>query len=599
VNIRPETRRWLLAAALLVPLTVCHTWPLATDPAHLSRNNNADTLLNTWIVSWVAHQLPANPRRLFDANIFHPEPNTLALSEPLILPGIAAIPLRAAGASPVLTYNLLLLAGFALTGLGMFAFVSRLTGDPWAGLFAGALLAFNAHTLTRLPHLQAVFAPGLPLAFWALDRILTGDRTRAALLWLAAAMVSVALTSLYLTVFTALGLLVVWAVQTPWWWRQARPVVGRLLLAGAIAVPLMLPVFIPYWHEYHDAGFERDLADIMQFSGSLRMYATTAATLHYTVWSHTLFGTGSDTFFPGIAATAMALIGAVAAWRSPSRRWVVALIALGVVAVLLSLGPATPVYRVLYQILLPLGAIRGVARFGVLFLFAVAVLAGLGLAGLRSRWPARTAMPVTAVLLALVTLEALHLPIPYARFEGIPRIYEVVAGLPDTGALAELPMYPSTAIFRNGAYVLASTVHWRPLVNGYSGFVPASYVQSARALRAFPTRRSLAFLERLGVRLLIVHPDRFAEPEARRILSRLMGEPWPQLELIGIDEEGRRLYRLHPAAAGSVPGEGTDTPFGPESIRAIAPNVGGGRDGVGPPSIVPPDGMPRRAIAVR
>ena len=58
-----------------------HTWPLASGLGTWSRMDNADTALNAWIVAWVAHQLPVAPLALFDANIFYPEPRTLAFSE--------------------------------------------------------------------------------------------------------------------------------------------------------------------------------------------------------------------------------------------------------------------------------------------------------------------------------------------------------------------------------------------------------------------------------------------------------------------------------------------------------------------------------------
>ena len=69
------------ALAACLALAVLHTWPLATGPAVLSRHDNADAMLNEWIVAWVAHQAPRAPLHLFDANIFHPEPRALAFSE--------------------------------------------------------------------------------------------------------------------------------------------------------------------------------------------------------------------------------------------------------------------------------------------------------------------------------------------------------------------------------------------------------------------------------------------------------------------------------------------------------------------------------------
>ncbi len=108
-------RRTALAAALCLLLAVIHTWPLATSPGTLSRNDNADAELNEWILAWVAHQLPRSPAHLFDGNIFYPERDSLAFSEPLIVPALMGAPLQWLGASPVFIFNIVLLLGFALT----------------------------------------------------------------------------------------------------------------------------------------------------------------------------------------------------------------------------------------------------------------------------------------------------------------------------------------------------------------------------------------------------------------------------------------------------------------------------------------------------
>ena len=43
-------------------MAVLHSWPLASDPAHLARLDNHDAELNTWIVAWVAHMPAARSR---------------------------------------------------------------------------------------------------------------------------------------------------------------------------------------------------------------------------------------------------------------------------------------------------------------------------------------------------------------------------------------------------------------------------------------------------------------------------------------------------------------------------------------------------------
>src|SRR6266540_523131 len=139
------------ALAIFVALAVVHTWPLASDPAHLSRVDNADYALNAWAISWVAHQLPRDPLHLFDANIFYPERLTLAYSESMIVQGVLAMPIRAVGGSPVLAYNLLLLAGLAFTSWAFWLLLRRWTGSLAAAYVGGSLAGFNAAVLVRLP----------------------------------------------------------------------------------------------------------------------------------------------------------------------------------------------------------------------------------------------------------------------------------------------------------------------------------------------------------------------------------------------------------------------------------------------------------------
>ena len=110
-----RSREWMLPAILCTALAIVHTWPLATSPAVLSRNDNGDAQLNEWILAWVAHAIPRAPLHLFQANIFYPAKDTLAFSEPLIVPGLLGAPIAWLGGSPVLVFNLMVLAGFALT----------------------------------------------------------------------------------------------------------------------------------------------------------------------------------------------------------------------------------------------------------------------------------------------------------------------------------------------------------------------------------------------------------------------------------------------------------------------------------------------------
>ena len=125
--------RWA-ALALFVVLALVHTWPIASDPGRLGRNSQDDTKLNAWVMAWVAHQVVRDPGHLFDAPIFYPERHTLAFSEPLVVQALMGAPAAWAGGSPIFVYNLVLIAGFALTGWTTSMVIQRWTGSWLAGL---------------------------------------------------------------------------------------------------------------------------------------------------------------------------------------------------------------------------------------------------------------------------------------------------------------------------------------------------------------------------------------------------------------------------------------------------------------------------------
>jgi hypothetical protein len=525
--------RWaaVLCLALCVLLAIVHTWPLASAPGRLSRNDNADAVLNEWTMAWVAHQLPRDPMRLFDANIFYPERRTLALSEPLIVQGVMASPLLAAGASPVLAYNLILLAGLALTAWSM-CLVMWLWTDDWiAGLAAGIALAFNAHTLTRLPHMQAQHAEFLPIALYAFDAVLRGSRWSAALM-LAAAVALQALASIYLFVFIVVALVVGLAVRPEdWWGDRVWPTVTRVVAAAVTSGLVLVPLFLPYLALRSD-GFVRSLDEAGWFAASARDYLTTPS--RWYAWAG-----GETALFAGLAPVLLGLVAVVTglALRDARARMCLAAACVGIA---LSFGPAwVPGYETLHGVVPLLQAVRTTSRFGYLGLVGVAVLAGFGLMTLRRRWArpmVRVGVGVVAV--AVVSLEPLAAPLELQPFDGVSHLYRTLEA--ERGAVViELPFPRPESIYLNAAHMLSSTAHWKPLVNGYSGFTPPGYVDRYLELQDFPSDASMAALRRLGVTHVVVHVDALSADQRDRLVKR------SDLRRLAEDTH-RTIYTLRP-----------------------------------------------------
>ena len=525
-------------------LALAHTWPLVTAPATLSRTDSADGLLNQWILGWVAHALVTDPRAFFDANIFFPEPRTLAFSEHLAVPALFSAPVFWAGGSAVLAYNVTLWAGLALSGWTMALVVHRWTGDWYAALLAGSLAAFNTETLTRMAHIQAMHLEFLPLAMLALDDVLRRGTGRDALRLGAFAALQM-LCSGYLLVMTGIAIGAGVVVRGGEWlgtqWRTRLP---ALAIAGAIAAVICAPFLYQYWRVQHDQGLTRSVDEVRLYAGVWQNFLATGARLHYETWAARFFAAANSAAFPGVVPlvlAAVALVRAVA-WRDPrARMWLAA----GIVGAALSFGPALPGYSLLYDAVPVLQGIRAVARFALLPLLATGVLAAFGLAAIRTRLVAaerrRLAQVLGIAAVVLVNVENTRVPMVFVRFDGVPAIYATLATIPGA-VVAELPFPEPGRVTVNARAVHASTRHWRPLLNGYSGYTPRSYVEHYLAFESFPAPAAIAALRRAGVTHIVVDVEQV--PGAIAELGRA-----PGVRLLAADAR-RRIYVIAGVAAG-------------------------------------------------
>ena len=522
----------LASLALFVLLAVVHTWPLATAPGRLSRNDTGDTVHHEWILAWDAHQLAHDPRHLFDANIFYPERDTLAYSDHLLVQAIMAAPLLWSGASPVLAYNLLMIAGLALTGWTTSLVVGQWTGNRLAGILSGSLMAFNAMTLTRFAEIQHQHLEFFPLTLWALDRLLATPRIKHAA-HLAGWFVLNGLTGGYQLVFTSLCLVAaVVARPADWTGPRFRRVAGLLLLSAGIAALALTPFLLPYLRVSREQGFTRSLAEVSLYSARLTDYLATGGQLHFSVWSHRFFG--QEALFPGVVGSGLAvtaLAGGVA-WNDRRARMAVAF---GLVAFAVSFGTSFPLYAALCRVFPIMAGIRGASRFGQLFLAAIAILAGFGLALLQRRLTRRV-VAIGILLVLSAHLEALRAPVQYRAFEGISPVFD---NLRTSGheLIACFPFPQPRDAFVNLDCMMASTRFWQPLVNGYSSFTPERYNLEAAALESFPEGNTLQYLRQLGVTHVIVFTDKLSAPRVAHLSEH------PELSLWKADRSVR-IYLL-------------------------------------------------------
>lgn len=540
---RPAPRfRPLPVVLLFIAATVIVTWP----QARLLRTHIAahfDAPFSTWRISWIAHQLVTSPTEFFHANIFHPQRYTLAFSDPVLLEGLTAAPLLWLGVSPVLTYNLLVLGSFVLCGTAAAALAFRVTGSHAGAIVGGTLFAFAPYRFEHFFHLEILWAFWMPLAMLALHRVVeTGtlrDGLRTGL-----AVTAQALSSLYYALYLGAILVVATPLLVRWRGDAWRPL--RALLAGAMVAGLVVLIYVQPLLKIRGHVAERELAEAVTYSADLRSYLSSPSSNWLYGWTSDLGGP-ERRLFPGTIAIGLAI---VSLWRP--NRITSAYLAILAFAFLASLGVNAPVFGTIREYLDPYGMVRVPARFGALVLLALSVLAAFGTARLLRRVARRRVqIAVATTLVSLMLVEYASSPELMPLASEPPVAYSWLSEQP-RGVLVELPLprldrLPGDDPIRQ----YYSTFHWMPLMNGYSGYYPESYLSLLFYLQVFPRGGWVDQLLARGADYIFIHEEALRPDVLRLALER--AELHPAIERVGRFPDLRGAIVVYRKSAGVPP----------------------------------------------
>ncbi len=488
-----------------IALTCVMMWPLVRHIAD-SAVPHQDVYFNMWRLHWIAHALATSPTNLFNGNIFYPEPRTLLFSDAMLVEGAVAAPLIWFGVRPVLVHNLMMLGAIVASALTMFALVRYLTRSRGAALLAGAIFAFAPYRFEHIMHMELQWTMWIPLAFLALHRTFDRGRVRDGVLC-GGAVVLQMFSSVYYGIFLATVLAIgslLMHIGKPWTTmrRSAVP-----LAAGAVLAVALVGIYARPYLLARDRVGERPVAEVLTFAARPADYLVTLPTnWFYGRWQPR--GEMERRLFPGALPFLLAVV--VLLVRRPSRV-VIMYILLGVFAFEASLGLGGYSYSFLYQHLSPFRGLRAPARLGIFVVFALAVLAGFGYSALVAALRVRHRLAVLALLLTGV-LGEYFTTVPLATYPNErPPVYKLLARQPP-GVVAEFPVPRLDGMpGLDPMFAYLSIFHWKPLINGYSGFYPPSYVQRLQNLRRFPEPFSLRVLRRADVRYVVIHEAGYGE----------------------------------------------------------------------------------------
>lgn len=466
---------------------------------------------NVWAIHWVARHL-LSPARLFAANIYYPDPQSLASTESLLAQSLVAAPLLALGVPAVAAYNVVWLLTYPLSGLGAFLLARHWTGSGGGSFLAGLAYAFSAYRLESSVHIQTLSIQWLPLALLFLLRSLASP-TSGNLLGLSTFVLLQALSSGYYAALLApvLAVALLAHVRT-----VPREALLRVALALALTALVAAPAFVPYLRAQQALGLARRRPELIGWSALWTSYLRPSA------WG------ASPTFLPlrriireGPAyylGTAVVILS-IAALRL-RRRPVGLLLALAATGVLLSLGPQMALGP--FSIPGPYEALRTLPgyrllrtphRMAPIALLAFCVLAAVGWVSLEERF--RSFRRWAWLFLALAACEG-GLVRSSALFGAMPPYSEAsrwLAGAP-RGVVLEIPWSAY-----DGRYVYGSIVHGQTMVNGWGAFAPPSSIRIGMIGVRWPGGWASRALRGAGVRYVLVHMDRIEARQRDRILG--------------------------------------------------------------------------------
>jgi len=233
-----------------------------------------------------------------------------------------------------------------------------------------------------------------------------------------------------------------------------------------------------------------------------------------------------QTLFPGLLVLVLAGLGLSRA--SPfSKRMRIGLGA-GVLALaVLSLGFQIPShgvpypYRALYELAPGWDAIRTPTRLNTLTSLGLALLAAAGAHRLGGRRLVALLLPV------VVLIEGAGLPYPH------PTVAKPPPGLAEaTAPRLHLPMYE----YESRRFLVWSTNGFPDIVNGRASFKPVEFDRLERLMALFPNPQVVGYLQDLGVKTVVLHPD---------IVAGTPWEDWQRWPLHGTRTGGVVLYRLN------------------------------------------------------
>ncbi len=496
---------FFLAGAVLL------TWPLAQHLGTHIPGAGGDGLIFLWDMWWVKHALLTSHVNPFNCPfLFAPQGVDLTFHTLWLLPAIISMPMQGIFGL-VLSFNVLYLLGFVLTGLGMVLFFRQIRIGFPDNLIGAIVFTYSPYVIIRsLGHFNLTSTWPIPwtvLFFWRLRRFhRPRDAVTFGILWACSL-----LTDLHYAYFLGLmiGLVLIYDIFVFLRHKNNITVIRlkKISLLGLLAtfsfLLLAWPEIISIIHLFLRHNDFRAVINT-QIDFSLDLVALIIPNTIQSIWGNFLiplrdgFGINGieQSGYLGLVAIVLVIIGL---WlyrkhkqTSPFLRWVM----LGMCFAVLSLGPflklaGNATFKIAsfsFSVSMPFRVVRLLPlvqsfrtpnRLQVMTCFCLAIAVAYSFKALRvylnwdlpvhRQWKSK-AFLLTIIISSLIVLDVF--PVPYPLLDArIPPVYSQIQRLPTVHTVLDIPLG-----WRSGDFELGDmqpqdqyyqTSHEKMMIGGY------------------------------------------------------------------------------------------------------------------------------------
>ena len=489
---------------------------------------DADSTIYAYMVGWMQRALQSGRSPFFDPQLNFPDGLMLTATDVPYLHFLAALPITARF-GPLSALNTIILLCHFLSGYVPYLWIRSLTKNRAAGVVAGLAFVLAPYRSVHIMHLNLIATHVLVLFFWALDNALAkgaastcSDKNapisgRDLGLLTLATFYAGGTSQYYLAICLICGALYLILMN----WRAWTKIVPALLLGALLSA-------LPYLVLLGTGTFESGHVESRFYSASPLDFVIPST--QHPLWgdwvARTLhIGNSEQTIYIGLAAFTLALLAlrhnndANSLEKQRLRAW----IGVSVMAAIFALGTdlhltraplneTHPLWLPAYYLgLLPFAGIMRVwARFGIVSILFVTLLAGVGVARWMERIPHANQMQRRGVALlcaALVTLDlATRLLAPQAL--SLRPIDRWLMSQPGNFAAAFLPFPQHIEPNFKNAYGSLWHRKYLPMAV-HPMHQPPAFRRFRRLAMTFPDARSIGGLQAMGFRYLLLNSAQF------------------------------------------------------------------------------------------